>query len=539
MQRQSKKMWFTIFGLALGILIGIYIQPLISGDSIYEQLNKFKDVLFTVEKNYVDDVNTPELVESAIAGMLTKLDPHSVYIPAEQQRRVEEDFRGSFEGIGVEFDVIRDTITVVASISGGPSEALGIISGDKIVRIDGQNAVGMDRSDVPNKLRGKKGSKVNVSIIRPGGTEPLEFTITRDEIPLYTVDASFVDENGTGYMKINRFADPTYTEMVEHLEKLSSAGMKRLILDLRGNPGGYLERAVRMADEFIGGKQKIVYTESARNNDEEVFWSHNGQKYEEVPLIVLVSPGSASASEIMAGAIQDLDRGLIVGETTFGKGLVQKQFSLSDGSAFRLTVARYYTPSGRLIQRPYDNGLESYYALAGRDEGEEGANIDHNHDTKDTTRPTYKTLGGRIVIGGGGITPDYIVKPDTLHSKSGSWDIITKNVTWEYVEGYMATNGASLRSRYQKDFGSFLNGYEVTEGMFQDFLNLSRKKGIKIDDELIKADTPLLKNRIKSRIARSIWGDTEFYQVALQADKQYIKALTLFPEAQKNASRNK
>ncbi len=536
MQRQSKKMWFTILGLALGTLVGIYIQPLISGDSIYEQLNKFKDVLFTVEKYYVDDVNSPELVESAIAGMLNRLDPHSVYIPAEQQRRVEEDFRGSFEGIGIEFDVIRDTITVVSPISGGPSETLGIISGDKIIKIDGQNAVGMDRSDVPNKLRGKKGTTVNVTIVRAGGTDPLEFTITRDKIPLYTVVASFVEENGTGYMKINQFADPTYTEMMQHLEKLSEKGMKRLILDLRGNPGGYLERAVRMADEFIGGTHKIVYTKSARSEEEEVFRAHGGQSYEDIPLIILVSPGSASASEIMAGAVQDLDRGLVVGETTFGKGLVQKAFPLSDGSAFRLTVARYYTPSGRLIQRPYENGRESYYALGGRDGGEEGANIDHTNDARDTSKPTFKTVGGRKVIGGGGITPDYIVKPDTLNSTSGSWEIITKNIIWEFVEAYMGSSGSALREQYGNNFDDFLNGFQVTPGMFDSFLKMAEAKEIKVDRELIREDAPLLKNRIKARIARSIWGDNEFYRIALQSDKQYQKALTLFPEALKIAA---
>lgn len=536
MQQHSRKMWFTVFGLAVGILVGIYIQPVISGDSIYEQLNKFKEVLFTVEKYYVDDVDTPELVESAIGGMLSELDPHSVYIPAEQQRRVEEDFRGSFEGIGIEFDMVRDTITVVTAISGGPSDILGILSGDKIVAIEGQSAIGIDRNDVPGKLRGKKGTKVKVSIVRPGVKDPMAFTITRDEIPLYTVDAAFVDENGVGYLKINRFADPTYTEMMQNLEKLSEQGMKRLILDLRGNPGGYMERAVRMADEFIGGKSKIVYTKSNRSGDEEVFRAHPGQKYEETPLIVLVSTGSASASEIMAGAIQDLDRGLIVGETTFGKGLVQKQFSLSDGSAYRLTVARYYTPSGRLIQRPYEDGRESYYSMVGREDEDEGANINHSHDTRDTTRPTFKTAAGRTVLGGGGITPDYIVKPDTLVRTSGSWEMITQNVIWEYVESYLSGQGSTVRDRYKDNFKGFLHDFAITDAMFENFVKMAEAKEIKVNRELLKHDVPLLKNRIKARIARSIWGNNEFYQVALQDDKQYQKALVLFPEAQKIAA---
>lgn len=536
MQQYSRKMWFTVFGLAVGILVGIVIQPVISGDNIYEQLSKFKDVLFTVEKYYVDDVDTPELVESAIGGMLNKLDPHSVYIPAEQQQRVEEDFRGSFEGIGIEFDMVRDTITVVTAISGGPSEILGILSGDKIVAIEGENAIGIDRSDVPDKLRGKKGTKVNVTVVRPGTKDPIDFTITRDKIPLYTVDAAFVDDKGVGYLKINRFADPTYVEMMQNLEKLSQQGMKRLILDLRGNPGGYMERAVRMADEFIGGKSKIVYTKSSRSSEEEVYRATPGQNYEDIPLIVLVSTGSASASEIMAGAIQDLDRGLIVGETTFGKGLVQKQFSLSDGSAYRLTVARYYTPSGRLIQRPYDDGRESYYSMDGREEEEEGSNINHSHDAKDTTKPTYKTVAGRTVLGGGGITPDYIVRPDTLNRASGSWEMITKNVIWEYIESYLASQGTTLRDRYKEDFNSFLRNFAITDAMFESFVKMAEAKDIKVNRELLKHDTPLLKNRLKARIARSIWGNNEFYQVALQDDKQYQKALELFPEAQKIAA---
>ncbi|MEP7220197.1 MAG: S41 family peptidase, partial [Bacteroidota bacterium] len=329
---RRKKMWFTVFGLAAGILIGIYIQPLVSGDSLYEQMRKFSEVLNTVQKNYVDEVQTPKLVEAAIVGMLGELDPHSVYIPAEQQKRVEEDFRGSFQGIGVEFDVVKDTITIVSAITGGPSEALGIQAGDKIVKIDDKNAVGMSRDDVPKQLRGPKGTHVVVSIVRQGTKAPMQFDITRDDIPLYTVDAAFVDENGTGYLTINRFAEPTYDEMMKNLDRMSGEGMKRLVLDLRGNPGGYMEKAIRIVDEFVPGGKRIVYTKSTRSTEEEVYTSEDGQRYEKLPLIVLVNAGSASASEIVSGAIQDLDRGLIVGETTFGKGLVQRQFSLADGS---------------------------------------------------------------------------------------------------------------------------------------------------------------------------------------------------------------
>ncbi len=422
----KSKMWFTIFGLAVGILVGMYIQPVISGDTVHEQVEKFQQVLTTVQKNYVEDVDTPQLVEAAIDGMLSRLDPHSIYIPAEETKRVAEDFRGNFDGIGVEFDVISDTITIVSPIAGGPSEALGIQSGDKIVDIDGKNAVGMDRDEVPNVLRGPKGTHVELTIVRPGVPRPMDFDVVRDKIPLYTVDAAFVNHDGTAYLAINRFAEPTYNEMMDNLARLKKEGMKRLILDLRGNSGGYMDRAIAMADEFIPGGHRIVYTKNDRDGVEDVYPSEDGQAYEHLPLIVLIDRGSASASEIFSGAVQDLDRGLIVGETSYGKGLVQKQFPLKDGSAFRVTVARYYTPSGRLIQRPYDKGRDEYFSGDDRPNFAEGDNEFHTKDLTDTSRPVHHTAGGRTVLGGGGITPDYIVKLDTLTPTS--IDIIRQNL---------------------------------------------------------------------------------------------------------------
>ena len=532
MEHLSRRTLYTVFGIIIGVVGGLSMRPFLpSGDSD-DMFTKFREVLFRVENNYVDDVESQQLIDGAIAGMLEKLDPHSIYITAEEQLRVAEDFKGSFEGIGVEFDVINDSITVVAAISGGPAEKVGVVSGDRIVAIDGKNAVGLEASDVPTKLKGKKGTKVTVTVARPGHEETVDFTITRGEIPLHTVDASFVDKDGVGYIKINRFADPTYDEMMTHLRKLSKEGMTKLILDLRGNPGGYMNRAISMADEFIDGGKIIVGTKSSRSGEEKEFESSNGQNYEKIPLIVLVSPGSASAAEIVAGAIQDLDRGLIVGETTFGKGLVQQQFPLSDGSAFRLTVARYYTPSGRLIQRPYSEGNEAYFTLDRRDDAE-GDNLNHELDGKDTTRPVFETLGGRKVIGGGGITPDYVVKPDTLDPKSGSWEILTRNVVLEYVEGYMLSEEKNLRARYGKTVETYLRDFAVTDEMFDTFLDLAETKGIEVNRATIAHDRPLLKNRIKARIARIIWGDNAFYRVALQADKQFLKALTLFGEAEK------
>jgi carboxyl-terminal processing protease len=403
--------------VAVGIIAGAVLNKLISGDSIYESLKKYEIVLGTTQKYYVDEVDTQKLTEAAIKGLLEQLDPHSVYIPANQLPRVTEEFQGSFEGIGIEFQVLNDTIRVVSPIVGGPSEALGIQSGDKIVRINDTTAIGMSQETVPKKLRGPKGTKVKVTIVRPGMSGLLDFDITRDKIPLYTVDSSFLVNDNVGYIRITRFAATTHEEFVEGVTKLREQGMKRLILDLRGNAGGFLEQAFKISDELMPRGRKIVYTLGRRPEANEEYVSSGAGRFQDISLVVLVSNGSASASEIVAGAVQDWDRGLIVGETTFGKGLVQRQIDLPDGSAFRLTTARYYTPSGRLIQRPYDKDKLKYQREAFDQDSVEGDNLNHLAE-KDTARPKFATKGGRMVYGGGGITPDYIVKSDRLNEYS-------------------------------------------------------------------------------------------------------------------------
>ena len=339
--------------ILVSILGGMQLNMLISGDNIYEQLGKFKDVLSLTEKYYVDEVDTQKLTESAIKGMLNDLDPHSVYIDPKQLTKVTEEFQGKFEGIGIEFAIVNDTITVVQPIGGGPSAQLGILSNDRIVKIDGKSAIGFDNDQVMKGLKGPKGTKVSVTIVRPGEKELLDYEIVRDVIPFYSVDVSFMLDDEVGYINVTRFAETTNAEMLSALQKLKAQGMKRLVLDLRFNPGGYLDQAVKMADLFLDGdpvtgQRKIVYTKGRRPDFNEEYFATSNSEFEKVPLIILISNGTASASEIVAGAIQDWDRGLIVGETSFGKGLVQRQFELADKSAFRLTIARYYTPSGRL-----------------------------------------------------------------------------------------------------------------------------------------------------------------------------------------------
>ena len=516
----------------ISVLAGAQLNRLFSGDSILPQVNKFNDVLSLTYKFYVDDVDTQKLTESAIGGLLNQLDPHSVYISASAMQRVTEEFQGSFEGIGIEYQVLNDTLLVVAPIVGGPSEALGIQSGDKIVRINDSSSVGITTEGVQKKLRGPKGTKVNVTIVRSGLKELLEFEITRDKIPIYTVDASFMVQPGVGYVNVNRFSATTHEEFLEAVSKLHAAGMKQLILDLRTNAGGYLEQAYRMVDELLPKGKKIVYTKGRRAEFDDEFVSTGAGKYQDLTLVILVNNGSASASEIVAGAIQDWDRGLIVGETSFGKGLVQRQFDLKDGSAFRLTTARYYTPSGRLIQRPYDKDKEKYQLEAFNREEAEGENITHEAE-KDSSRPKFKTMGGRVVYGGGGITPDYIVKSDRLNSYTVQ--LRSKQVFLQVADRILDRDGTELRETYGKDIARFVRDFEITESMLGEIRDIATAHGVPLNKELFDKDVRYIKAYAKAYVGRGLWGNEGYARVMLKEDSQFAKALTLLPEAKKIA----
>lgn len=527
MQKRKYLVPIFLMLISIGVLVGMKVNTAASGDDVFDNVKKFNEALTLVQKNYVDDVNADKLTEAAIKGMLAQLDPHSTYISQDQLKRINEDFQGSFEGIGVEFDIVNDTITIVTPISGGPSEALGILAGDKIVKIDGVNAVGMTREDVPKKLRGPKGTKVVVSISRGGSPNLIDFEITRDKIPLYSVDASFMINNDVGYARVTRFSATTYDEFAKALADMKKQGMKKLVLDLRNNPGGYLDQAFKMASMFIERGKKIVYTKSRipAFNDEYI---SEGGEYTNIPLIVLVNDGSASASEIVSGAIQDWDRGLIVGENTFGKGLVQRQYDLSDGSAMRVTTSRYYTPSGRLIQKPYEGG--EYKKMLTNPE--EGDNLYHTNDTKDTSRPEFKTMGGRTVYGGGGVTPDFVVGLDTLTDYSVQLRRV--NLFLEFANNYYDANKDNLKSSYA-DFLKFRDNFQVTQNMLDDFKSLAASKNITFNDEQYNRDIDFITTSIKSIIARDIWGNNGSMAVWLATDKQFEKAMTLFPEAEKLA----
>ncbi len=538
---------FLVASLAVGVgvFIGVLLTPLISGNSIYDQFYKFQYVFNTAYQNYVEEVDPEKLNEAAIEGLLSELDVHSVYMNTEEMKAVTEDFKGSFDGIGVQFNVVEDTITIVSAISGGPSEKLGIMSGDKIVKIDGEDAVGMDRNDVPDKLRGPKGTIVNVDIKRAGVEELLNFDIERDKIPLYSLETAFMlDDTDIGFFRINRFMQTTHEELIKAAAELKAKGMKKMILDLRGNPGGYLNQAFMMADEFIKGGDTIVYTKSRDAAMDETFIARDGGILEDLPVIVLIDRGSASASEIVSGALQDLDRGMIMGETSFGKGLVQRQFPLSDGSAFRLTIAKYYTPSGRCIQRPYKD-KDKYRHLYGRLDLKEGMNMEHalelvkaEADSTDEDMNIdsimYKTKSGRPVLGGGGISPDYIVKYDTTSIMYRK--ILSKNLFFLFVDQYMQGEGADLKDKYAADFPKFKKEFEVSDDLMDEFKEFVEGRDIEWVEKDFDYSKKTIQKILKGNIATSIWSRDKHMEIYYSDEKMVNKAKELFPEAVKIAN---
>ncbi|AFH49270.1 Periplasmic protease [Ignavibacterium album JCM 16511] len=522
---------FLFLVLTIGALIGIQLEKVFSGDNLRESIRKFNDVLTYTEKYYIEEVDTQKLVEAALNGMFNQLDPHSVYIPAKEFTAVEESFRGDFEGIGIEFQIVNDTLTVVSPITGGPSEQLGILPGDRIVKIDGNPVIGITNDDVRQKLRGKAGTKVNVTIARPGVSKLLEYTIVRDKIPIYSVDAHFMIDDKTGYVSVSRFSETTFDELFTALKDLDAKGMKQLLLDLRGNPGGYLNQAVQIADLFIDGQKRIVYTEGRRKEFNEEYYASETYPYEKIPLVVLINRGSASASEIVSGAIQDWDRGLVVGETSFGKGLVQRQFQLFDNSAIRLTISEYFTPSGRLIQRDYKNKKDKkdYYSEISDREESEGENIEHTAE-KDSTKPTYKTLvKKRTVFGGGGITPDYIVKSETLTEYTQN--LLKENLFYSFVLNYLDTKTKDIKNRFGDNLNKFRKEFFISDEMLNSFVSYAKTKKVEFVKSDFEKDKDYIAARLKAQIARNFWKNDGWYSVLLEGDSQYNQALKLFNEA--------
>ena len=491
-----------------------------------ENVEKFNEIIRYVSTFYVDDVNWDEAMMGAIEGLLSELDPHSVYISKEDAMLNEENFQGKYQGIGIHFDIIDGYLTVISPIPGSPSDKIGLLPGDKIVSINGESAINISGNDVHKKLKGPKGSSVDVTITRTGVKEPLEFTIVRDEIPIFTINTSFLNPDSTAYISLGRFAKITADEMDKALEELSARGMKRLILDLRWNAGGLLDQAVKLASEFIGGHKKIVYTEGRLSDFDEQFFtdSFDKEKVYNIPMIILINHASASASEIVAGAIQDYDRGLIVGTTSFGKGLVQREYVLNDNSRLRLTISKYYTPSGRLIQRPYEGKeIDQYYSTM-----YDSAISVEEPDSSDQ-RPEYFTTSGRKVYGGAGISPDVRVKSISKDkTPSLTQKFFQKRLFFEIASKY-ANNHGYLKNSFQ----SYLESFQVSTELLNEFKAHAAKKEVDFSNLQFRQNHDYYRARLKAEIARSLWGTERYYQVLLIYDNQYLEALKLFYEIEK------
>ena len=510
--------------LALGMYLGSKLQTeTANGPSIVLRNggNKLDQILKLVENRYVDSVDTEDLTDKTIAELLTQLDPYSAYIPAANYEEANQPLEGNFEGIGIEFYKLNDTILVVSALSGGPSEQVGLRGGDKIVTVDSVLVAGQNLSNeaIIKKLRGKKGSKVRVGIKRNGQKELMSFTITRDRIPIYSVDIAYLVAPAVGYIKINKFSATTADEFRQAFVKLSSSTpLKGLVLDLRGNPGGYLDAAIRLADEFLPDGKLITYTEG-RTQPRRDFSSSSSGLFETGKLVVLIDEGSASASEIVSGAIQDWDRGEVIGRRSFGKGLVQEQFDMRDGSAVRLTVSRYYTPSGRSIQKPYESGKSSDDFLERLERGELfSADSIHQNDSLQ-----FRTASGRLVFGGGGIMPDIFVPADS-NKFSDYFNAINNTGTLIQFSYVYADQQRAQLERF-KTAEAFVKGFQVDAALVQALIAYAKSEGIENKGEAYKKDLDTIRLYLKANIGRQLFSNEAFFPVIQQRDKTLIKAL--------------
>ena len=501
--------------LVLGILIGI-ILPRKTDTSqvagIRPRSDKLNSIINIIEKNYVDSVNRDELVESAIPGIFKKLDPHSVYIPAKDLVRANESLQGNFEGIGISFNMLTDTILVISTIPGGPSEKLGLQAGDKILYVNDSLVAGKGISDedVMGMLRGPKGSVVRVRILRKGFNELLTFNIVRDKIPMYSVDVAYMVYDNIGYIRINNFAVTTYDEFMNSLKELKSKGMTKLIVDLRGNAGGIMEDAIQIANQFLKQGQLIVYTKGRSQPRNDARATGNGE-FETGGLVLLIDEWSASASEILAGAVQDNDRGTIIGRRSFGKGLVQEPIPFPDGSGMRLTIARYYTPTGRSIQKPYTEGFEDYYddlnARYNRGEFKDSDSIHFSESMK------FTTPGGKTVYGGGGIMPDKFVPVDT--SELSPFFLRVRPFIYQFALKYTEKNREILKKFTE---AGELEKYLNNQGLLDKFIGFVSSNVIKTDREGLRISSRIINTQIKAYIARNILDNKGFYPIWEQID---------------------
>jgi len=526
MNNKKIQVWLPLLfsiTMILGMFFGYKMRDNMPGKSFFfaEKRRPVQEIMDLIKNRYVDEVQMDKLADTAIQAMLSKLDPHSVYIPAQELQQVNEDLAGKFFGIGIEFNIFNDTLNVINVLKDGPGYKAGLITGDKFIKVDDSlvagNKTGGDK--FRKMLRGDRGTKVTITFLRNNNKK--QAIITRDAIPLTSVDASYMMTKEIGYIKLNKFSSVTYREFMEALEPLKKAGLQSLVLDLRGNGGGILDQAVEIADEFLEGDKLITYTEG-KHIDKQEYRCRRVGMFETGKLMVLADEGTASASEVLIGALQDWDRATIIGRRTFGKGLVQEQFDLSDRSALRLTIARYYTPIGRSIQRPYVNGEKAYY--------DEIANRYHDTKTqfadsvKNNTGKVFKTKGGKTVYEKGGIAPDYFIAIDTAGYSKNSAAIYEKGIIGSFAYNFYLQNQASLKSF--KTLSDFNNSFTLTDEYWKQFIAAAAKDSVNLSNSSVKEKAGLC-SQIKSSIARLIWRTEGYFEVMNKDDEAIKKALEI------------
>ena len=515
--------------IVTGILIGTFYANHFSGNKlgiINTSSNKLNALLRIIDDQYVDTVNMGELVEDAMPQILGELDPHSSYIPAKDLEAVNSDLKGSFSGIGIQFTIQQDTIHVNNVIQGGPSEKVGLMAGDRIIEVDDSAFVGkiVTNYESMKRLKGPKGSEVKLGVFRPGEKETLHFTIVRGDIPVKSVDAAYMLNDKFGYIKVNKFGETTYPELLISLAKLNQANCEGVVIDLRGNTGGYMGAAIQMVNEFLPKNRLIVYTQG-RKSPRENYTSNGTGSSQKMPIVVLMDEGSASASEIFAGAIQDNDRGTIIGRRSFGKGLVQQPIDFSDGSAIRLTIARYYTPSGRCIQKPYVKGNDANYEMDILTRYEHGEFFSQDSIKQDQSQ-IFETSLGRPVYGGGGIMPDVFIPVDTTRYTDYHRKLVASGLVNRVSMNYLDRNRNQMKAKYPK-FQQYKQDFVVGEDIMEELLKMAGDEKIEFEEEEYNRSKPLIMLQIKALIARDLYDMAQYFQIINDDNPSYQKALQI------------